>query len=63
MKVKKFYGSDNRDAIAKVRNELGSNAVILHQRKVRPKGLLGVFRKPIVEVVQLLRIYVIYYEI
>ena len=51
MKVKKFYGNDNHDVVAKVRDELGSNAVILHQRKVRPKGLLGIFKRPIVEVV------------
>ncbi|HZJ77033.1 MAG TPA: flagellar biosynthesis protein FlhF [Oscillospiraceae bacterium] len=51
MKVKKFYGNDNHDVVTKVRDELGSDAVILHQRKVRPKGLLGIFRRPIVEVV------------
>lgn len=51
MKVKKFYGVDNRDVIAKVKGELGSNAVILHQRKVKPKGLFGFLKKTIVEVV------------
>lgn len=51
MKVKKFYGTDNHDVIAKVKGELGSDAVILHQRKVKPKGLFGAFKKPIVEVV------------
>lgn len=51
MKVKKFYGNDNQDVIAKVRGELGSNAVILHQRKVKPKGFLGLFKRPVVEVV------------
>lgn len=51
MKVKKFYGNDNHEVIAKVRGELGSNAVILHQRKVKPKGILGIFKRPIVEVV------------
>lgn len=51
MKVKKFYGNDNHDAVAKVRGELGSDAVILHQRRVKPKGLLGIFKKPVVEVV------------
>jgi len=51
MKVKKFYGVDNHDVIAKVKSELGADAVILHQRKVKPKGLIGFFKKPIVEVV------------
>jgi len=51
MKVKKFYGLDNYDVMSKVKYELGSNAVILHQRRVKPKGLLGFFKKSIVEVV------------
>lgn len=51
MKVKKFYGVDNYDVISKVKNELGTDAVILHQRKVKQKGVLGVFKKPMIEVV------------
>ncbi len=51
MRVKKFYGNDNYDVMTKIRNELGSNAVILHQKKVKPRGLLGIFKKPVVEVV------------
>lgn len=51
MKVKKFYGVDNHDVISKVKSELGSDAVILHQRKVKPKGITGLFKKPIIEVV------------
>jgi flagellar biosynthesis protein FlhF len=51
MKVKKFYGVDNYDVIAKVKSELGSDAVILHQRKVKPKGLMGFLKKSMIEVV------------
>ncbi|HZK57983.1 MAG TPA: flagellar biosynthesis protein FlhF [Clostridia bacterium] len=51
MKVKKFYGNDNYDVVTKIRGELGPNAVILHQKKVKPKGLLGIFKRSIVEVV------------
>ncbi|QUH20819.1 flagellar biosynthesis protein FlhF [Alkaliphilus sp. B6464] len=51
MKVKKFYGVDNHDVITKVKSELGSNAVILHQRKVKPKGIFGFLKKSVVEVV------------
>lgn len=51
MKVMKFSGADNHEAMMKVRNELGPDAVILHQRKVKPKGLFGVFKKPVIEVV------------
>lgn len=35
----------------KVKNELGPDAVILYQRKVKPKGLFGIFKNPIIEVV------------
>ncbi len=51
MKVKKICASNNHEAMIKVRAELGPDAVILHQRKVKPKGLLGYFKKPIIEVV------------
>ncbi|MFW5648397.1 MAG: flagellar biosynthesis protein FlhF [Candidatus Alkaliphilus sp. MAG34] len=51
MKVKKFYGNDNYDVVTKIRGELGPNAVILHQKKVKPKGLLGIFKRSVVEAV------------
>ena len=51
MKVKKFSAADNHEAMIKVRAELGINAVILHQRRVKPKGLFGFLKKPIIEVV------------
>ncbi len=51
MKVKKFSGADNHEAMMKVRAELGINAVILHQRRVKPKGIFGFLKKPIIEVV------------
>jgi flagellar biosynthesis protein FlhF len=40
MKIKKFEGATMRDAIAKVKAELGEHAVIVATREVR-KGLLG----------------------
>jgi flagellar biosynthesis protein FlhF len=40
MKVKKFEGATMRDAIAKVKAELGDQAVIISTREVR-RGLLG----------------------
>ncbi len=51
MKVKKFSGADNHEAMMKVRAELGINAVILHQRRVKPRGVFGFLKKPIIEVV------------
>ena len=40
MRILKFEGSTMRDAIAKVKAELGDQAVIISTRQVR-KGLLG----------------------
>ncbi|KAB3531366.1 flagellar biosynthesis protein FlhF [Alkaliphilus serpentinus] len=51
MKVKKFCGLDNHEAMQKVRADLGPNAVILHQRKIKQKGFLGLFKKPVIEIV------------
>lgn len=51
MKVKKFLANDNHEAMLKVKTELGPDAVILHQRKVKPKGFFGLFKKPLVEIV------------
>lgn len=51
MKVKKFLASNNQEAMLKIKTELGSDAVILHQRKVKPKGFFGLFKKSIVEIV------------
>lgn len=51
MKVKKFTAADNHEALMKVRAELGIDAVILHQKRVKPKGIFGFLRKSIIEVV------------
>ncbi|SFH49850.1 flagellar biosynthesis protein FlhF [Tindallia magadiensis] len=51
MKIKKFTAKDNQEALMKVKLELGSEAVIIHQRKVKQKGILGFFKKPVIEIV------------
>ncbi|MCD5413645.1 MAG: flagellar biosynthesis protein FlhF [Clostridiales bacterium] len=51
MKVKRFSASNNYDAMAQIRTELGSEAIILHQKKVKPKGILGFFKKSHIEIV------------
>jgi len=43
-------GKDTQEAILKVKMDLGNDAVILNTRKVRQKGFLKVFSKPMVEV-------------
>lgn len=51
MKVKRYIGENSQDAIQKVKLDLGRDAIILNTRKIRRKGLLGFFMKPLVEVV------------
>lgn len=51
MKVKRYIGENSQDAIQKVKLDLGRDAIILNTRKIKRKGLLGFFMKPLVEVV------------
>jgi len=50
MKIRKYTALNTQDAMAKVKQELGSEALIINTKKVRQKGLLGVFKKPLYEV-------------
>ncbi len=50
MKIRRYMAKDNQEAILKVKMDLGSDALILNTRKVKKKGLLGLFSKPMVEV-------------
>jgi flagellar biosynthesis protein FlhF len=38
MKIKRIQAKNNQEALMKVKMELGPEAVIIHQRKVKPKG-------------------------
>ncbi len=51
MRIRRIQGRNNQEALMKVKMELGPDAVIIHQRKIKPKGLFGFFRRPIIEVV------------
>ncbi|WP_430882775.1 hypothetical protein [Fusibacter sp. JL216-2] len=51
MKVKRYIGNDLSEAMIRVKNELGRDAVILHTRKIKKKGLMGWFGGKLVEVV------------
>ncbi|WZL74861.1 flagellar biosynthesis protein FlhF [Clostridiaceae bacterium 35-E11] len=51
MKVKRYIASDTQEAMLKVKAELGTNAVILHSRKIKRPGIMGIFRKPLIEMV------------
>jgi flagellar biosynthesis protein FlhF len=50
MNVKTFQGGSIADALAKVKSELGSGAVILHTRSFKRGGIMGVGAKTVVEI-------------
>ena len=51
MTVKRYLADDITQAMDKVRAELGRDAFLLNTRKIRRRGLGGMFRHPLVEVV------------
>ncbi len=51
MIIRRYTGKDAQEAILKVKMDLGSEAVIFSTKKIRQKGFLKIFNKPIVEVV------------
>jgi flagellar biosynthesis protein FlhF len=50
VKIRRYMGKDAQEAILKVKMDLGKEAIILNTKKVRQKGLMGLFAKPLVEV-------------
>jgi len=50
MKIRRYMAKNTQEAILKVKMDLGNEALILNTRKVKKKGLLGLFQKPMVEV-------------
>jgi len=51
MKIKRYMGKTTKEAMHKLKRELGTEAVILHTRKIKHPGLLGFFKKPLIEIV------------
>lgn len=51
MKIKRFVGKNNKEAMYKLKKQLGSDAIILHTRKIKQSGILGFLKKPLVEIV------------
>lgn len=51
MKVKRYIVNDMNEAMIKIKNELGIDAVILNTRKIKTGGLFKFFKKPLLEVV------------
>ncbi|MDW7674622.1 MAG: hypothetical protein SCK28_08820, partial [Bacillota bacterium] len=50
MRVKRFIANNVQEAMQQVKQEMGSNAVILHTRVLKPSGIFGFFKKEQVEV-------------
>lgn len=50
MRVKRFVAASIEEAMAKIKLEMGLNAVILHTRYFKEGGFLGLFKKKYVEV-------------
>ncbi len=50
MKIRRYIAKNTQEAILKVKMDLGSEALILNTKKVKKKGLLGLFSKPMIEV-------------
>ena len=50
MKIKRYVAKDVRGAMERVKKDMGSDAVILETRRVRQKGLFGIFKSRMVEV-------------
>lgn len=51
MKVKRYIGETVQEAMQKVKMELGRDAIIINTRKVRKRGIAGLFSKPMIEVI------------
>jgi flagellar biosynthesis protein FlhF len=51
MKIKKYVAENMKEAMEQIRNELGSDAIILNSKAVKTKGFLGFFRKNNIEVI------------
>ncbi len=50
MKIKRYEGHTEQEALNKVKEELGLDALILNIKKTQPHGLFAFLRKPVVEV-------------
>ncbi len=50
MRVKRFVSKNIQEAMMQIKNEMGSDAVILHTRYFKEGGVLGLFKKDYVEI-------------
>lgn len=50
MKIKHFEAATEKEAMLKVKEELGKEALIVNIKNIKPKGIFKVFRKPCVKI-------------
>lgn len=50
MLIKKFQGASEQEALQLAKQELGKDVIITHIKKINPKGIYRLFRKPVVEI-------------
>lgn len=50
MIIKKYQANTETDAIMLAKEELGKDAIVMNIKKISPKGIYRLFRKPLVEV-------------
>jgi len=50
MIIRRYTGSNTQEVMKKVKMDLGSEAVILNTRKMKKRGLLHIFSKPVIEI-------------
>lgn len=50
MIIKKFQGETETEAILAAKEEMGSEAVVMNIKTIKPKGIFSIFRKSVVEV-------------
>lgn len=50
MKIKKYEGQTEKEAMLKVKEDLGREALIVSIKNIKPKGLYKIFKKPYYEV-------------
>ena len=50
MIIKKFQGATETEAILAAREEMGSEAVVMNIKTIKPKGIFSIFRKSVVEI-------------
>src|SRR3712207_1517569 len=50
MVIKKYIAKDMNEVMSRIKYELGKDAVIVSQRRIRKPGIFGMFQKKVIEV-------------